>query len=176
MAAVFPWVSSKPPARPKMYGTWNKPRPMMLWGLNSHVRHMRQKGRSGHLPPYSRSPCAQKRPLFLLRSTARYPEMTCEGRKPVRVLQNAITNVQLSFILAGAIPWGAVWHHDPLMMVVMQSSRHRASGAARPSQSDDGDGDEQLEHHLGARQAPRSWRSSRHHGAHRRPAFSPPNR
>ncbi|RDX40518.1 hypothetical protein OH76DRAFT_335469 [Lentinus brumalis] len=65
------------------------------------------------------------RPERALRSTARYPEIKSERQE------------------AGVIPRGAVWHHDPLVTMARQLSRYRAYGAALPSQSNDGDGDEQ---------------------------------
>lgn len=69
--------------------------------LNSLVGHMEQKDRTVRLTPYPRSLCAQNRPTFLLRSTARYPEIRSEPPKVVRGLYAAVT----TFVLAGVIPW-----------------------------------------------------------------------
>ncbi|RDX49783.1 hypothetical protein OH76DRAFT_512201 [Lentinus brumalis] len=90
--------------------------------------------------------------LWSLQSRARRGPYVTEGRKQ---LPSAISALSLRPELqtapaAGVIPGGAVWHHDPVVTVAKLSSRHRASGAGHPSQSDDGDGDEEREAHLKA--------------------------
>ncbi|RDX40517.1 hypothetical protein OH76DRAFT_1490220 [Lentinus brumalis] len=79
MAEAFPWLSSKPPTSPKMHGTWSKRRLMILCNVNSRASYETEGQKRS---PWTIS-ALSLRSERALRSTARYPEIKSERRKPV---------------------------------------------------------------------------------------------